>query len=284
MGKSDLGVLLAKHFGGEVVSADSRQVYRGLDIGSGKIAGKEMQGVEHHLLDIRDPKRTYSVAHFQRDARKVVRGILKRGKIPIVVGGTGFYLDALFTDMTLPKVKPDVALRKQLEMLKTNELITKLIAIDQRRADKIDTNNRVRLIRAIEIATHHGPVAPITTSSPYDVLYIGLRTSDNELLRERIMKRLAKRLRQGMLAEFKQLNQQGLSWKRMEMLGLEYRFGARLMQKQITKKEFIAQLSSEIYKYAKRQMTWFKRNKNIFWFDIKNVAEIETFVDRWISP
>ena len=266
-GKSDLGVSLAKKYNGEVVSADSRQVYRGLDIGTGKITKQEMQGVPHHLLDVADPKRVYSVARYQRQGQKAIASILKRGKVPIIVGGSGFYVNALLFDMKLPDVKPDVALRKKLEKLSTAELFMKLTAIDERRALDIDKNNRVRLIRAIEIATHQGATPPLTTSSPYDIYWIGIRT-DNTILKERIALRLTKRLRKGMLAEFKRLHRQGVSFRRMEALGLEYRFGARLLQKLITRKEFETQLTSEIVKYAKRQMTWWKRNKCIHWVDV----------------
>ena len=265
-GKSDLAVLLARKYGGEVGSADSRQVYRGLDLGTGKITKREMKGIPHHLLDIADPKRTYSVARFQRDGRKAIAGILKRGKTPIVAGGTGFYIDALLLDMQLPNVKPDMTLRRKLEKLSTEALNAKLRDLDPRRADEIDGHNRVRLIRALEIAKLYGPVAPITTTSPFDIYWIGIR-ADTNVLRERIALRLKKRIRSGMLAEFKRLHTSGLSYRRMELLGLEYRYGARLLQTLITREEFEEQLSGEIVKYAKRQMTWFKRNKDIHWIE-----------------
>ena len=281
-GKSDLGVLLAKQHNGEIISADSRQVYRGLDIGSGKITKKEMQKVPHHLLDIRDPKHAYSAAHFQRDGRKAIKDILSRGKLPIVVGGTGFYIDALLSDMTLPEVGPDLVLRKQLSNLPADELYKKLGGLDPRRAEDIDRHNHVRLIRAIEIATHSGPVSPAITTSPYDVLYIGLR-ADTEALKERITLRLHKRMKQGMLAEFARVHEAGLSWKRMEELGLEYRYGARLLKKEITRDEFEDQLVSEIYKYAKRQMTWFKRNKQIHWVEVSDAKTALTFAVRFLD-
>ena len=281
-GKSDLGVLLGKHFGGEIVSADSRQVYRGLDIGSGKITTREMKGIPHHLLDIRNPKRAYSVAHFQRDGRKAIRQILARGRLPIVVGGTGYYIDALLTDMSIPEVKPDYALRKKLETLSASELHKKLLKLDPRRAVSIDARNPVRLIRAIEIATHDGPVAPVTISSPYNVLYIGLKT-DNASLKERITQRLTKRMKQGMLTEFARLHGEGLSWKRMEELGFEYRYGARLLQKKMSREEFMTQLTSETYKYAKRQMTWFKRNKDIHWIEVSDAKTALAFVERFLD-
>jgi tRNA dimethylallyltransferase len=150
-----------------------------------------MKGIPHHLLDIADPKRTYSVARFQRDGRKAIAGILKRGKTPIVAGGTGFYIDALLLDMQLPNVKPDMTLRRKLEKLSTEALNAKLRDLDPRRADEIDGHNRVRLIRALEIAKLYGPVAPITTTSPFDIYWIGIR-ADTNVLRERIALRLKK--------------------------------------------------------------------------------------------
>ena len=266
-GKSDLAVALARRFGGEIVSADSRQVYRGLDLGTGKIGRSEMRGVPHHLLDVADPKRVYSVARFQRDGRKAIAGILSRGKLPIVVGGTGFYIDALLLDMKFPEVKPDPRLRERLAKLSAAELFARLTALDPRRAEEIDRNNPVRLVRAIEIATHYGPVAPVTTSSPYDIVWLGLRT-DRETLAERIASRLAKRMRRGMRAEFARLREGGLSARRMEALGLEYRYGSRLISGGITKEEFMTSLAREILRYAKRQMTWWKRNADIRWFDV----------------
>lgn len=280
-GKSDLGVLLAKQFGGEVISADSRQVYKGLDIGSGKITSAEMEGIPHHLLDVAYPSQIYSVADFQRDGRDAIQQILKNKHTPIVVGGTGFYLDALLCDMVLPEVKPDVTFRKELEKSSTDVLLAQLTILDPRRASEIDRHNRVRLIRALEIATHAGPVAPTTTTSPYDILWIGMR-AERGTLKERIEKRLEKRVEQGMLEEFAQLHAHGLSYERMETLGLEYRYGARLLQGLITRTEFDKELSGEIFKYAKRQMTWFKRNKHIHWIDIGDTVSATALVEKFI--
>lgn len=263
-GKSDLAVILAKQFHGEVVSADSRQVYKGLDVGSGKVTKKETRGVPHHMLDVASPKRAYTVAQFKRDGDKAVKQILKRGHVPIICGGTGFYVDALAYDMQFPDVRPNFALRKKLEKKSTDELFTELLKLDPRRAEMIDKHNPVRLIRAIEIATVYGTVAPLVTSSRYDICWIGISV-DQTKLKERIALRITKRMRQGMVKEFINLHAGGLSLRRMEMLGLEYRYGARLITRSISKQEFVEQLLSEIVKYAKRQMTWFKKNTAIRW-------------------
>lgn len=281
-GKSDLAVRLARVFNGEVVSADSRQVYRGLDLGTGKITRREMRGVPHHMLDVADPKRPYNAARFQKNGRKIISDILRRGKIPIIVGGTGFYIDALVYDIDFPAVAPNFRLRKKLEKLSTEELLQHLQKLDPKRAKEIDVKNRVRLIRAIEIATLFGLVRPLTKKTPYDVLWLGLRTNDADL-RERIAIRLKKRLRAGMIQEFSRLHKGGLSYRRMEELGLEYRFGARLLQGKLSRKVFETELAKEIRRYAKRQMTWFRKNPNIIWFTPENTFAIEAVVRDFLQ-
>ena len=281
-GKSDLAVRLAKRSNGEVVSADSRQVFRGLDLGTGKISKREMRGIPHHLLDVADPKRPYSVAHFQKAGRKVIADILKRQKLPIIAGGTGFYIDALVYEMNFPSVRPDMRLRKTLERLATEKLVKRLETLDPKRLETIDTKNRVRLIRAIEIATLYGPVQRLTKKTPYDILWIGLRT-DNADLKSRIEKRLKKRIRAGMLKEFARLHAAGLSFRRMEELGLEYRYGARLLQGELSRSEFEKELAKEIRRYAKRQMTWFKKNPDIHWLTPENVSSADALVQKFLD-
>ena len=165
-GKSEFAVKLAKKFnppvGGEIISADSRQVYKGLDIGSGKIIKKEMKGVPHHLLDITSPKRTFTVYQYQKLAKKALKDIIKRGKIPIICGGTGLYIDSIIYGIKFPEVPPNPKLRKKLEKRTTEELFKQLQKLDPRRAQNIDKYNRRRLIRALEII--------ITTSKPVPTL------------------------------------------------------------------------------------------------------------------
>ncbi len=263
-GKSDFAVEMAKQIVGEIISADSRQVYIGLDIGSGKISKKEMKGVPHHLLDVVNPKKVFSVAEYKKLADKKIEEIISRGKIPIIVGGTGFYIDSVINDSQLPEVKPNKKLRSELSKLSTEELFKKLQKLDPRRAKEIDIKNPVRLIRAIEIAQTLGSVPKIKINPKYETIMVGLDFSDDEL-KERIEKRLISRFKNGMLAEAKKLHSQGLTFKRMEQLGLEYRYMALHLQGKITEKEMVEKLYSEIWKYAKRQRTWFKRNKDIIW-------------------
>ncbi len=257
-GKSDYAVELSKKVGGEIISADSRQVYKGLDIGSGKITKKEMKGVPHHLLDVASPKRVFTVTQYKKLADKAIKNILKRGKTPIICGGTGFYIDAVIYNQNFPEVKPNKTLRKQLSSLSPSELFEKLQILDPDRALDIDSKNSVRLIRAIEIAIALGSVPKTQRKQKYDVEWIYLDFPD-EVLKKRIHDRLLKRVKTGMLKEVKGLHDQGISWKRLEALGLEYRYLALYLQDKISKDEMLTQLEFAIWHYAKRQRTWFKK-------------------------
>jgi len=280
-GKSDLAVALARKFNGEIISADSRQVYKGFDIGSGKITKREMRGIPHHLLGVADPKRTYSVARFTRDAKKAASAIIARGKTPIVVGGTGFYIDAFVNENSLPQVPPNMALRKKLQKYSAEKLFLLLKKKDPKRAKTIDKHNKRRLIRALEIAHALGAVPKTKNNSPYNTLWIGL-TLPKEKLAERIHTRLLKRMRNGMLAEVRNLHKKGLSWRRLENFGLEYGHLAQLLQKKTTEKEMLHDLEHDINRYAKRQMTWWKRNKAIRWFAPKEVAKISKLTKSFL--
>ncbi len=195
-GKSNLAVKLAKKFNGEIISADSRQVYKGLDIGSGKITKKEMRGVPHYLLDVASPKRTFTVSQYQKLAKKALEKILAKNKLPIVCGGTGFYIDALIYNYNLPAIPPQPKLRKQLEQKSTEELFEQLKKIDLKRAENIDKNNRRRIIRALEIIfvtkrpvpvlntiTRDSAITCDSKISSYEILKIGIRKPAEELKR-----------------------------------------------------------------------------------------------------
>jgi len=279
-GKSNLAVWLAKKLNSEVISADSRQVYRGLDIGSGKITKKEMAGVAHHLLDVADPKKVFSIDQYQKLATRAINDILKRGKTPIICGGTGFYIDAIVDGRIWPAVTPNKKLRAELNKKTSAELLTELKKLDPKRVQTIDIKNPVRLIRAIEIATALGSVPQIKKDPKYNCLKIGLNPGP-EILKNNIHNRLTKRLHQGMLAEAKKLHDDGVSWRRLEALGLEYRYQALFLQGKITKTEMIKQIEKESLKYAKRQMTWFKRDKNIFWN--KNKTQINNLTKKFLK-
>jgi tRNA dimethylallyltransferase len=257
-GKSDKAVSLALQNNGEIISADSRQVYRGLDIGSGKITQKEMSGVPHYMLDVASPLRTYSVTQFQKKATVHIQDILKRGKTPIICGGTGFYIDTLIYGIVFPQIKANPKLRKELNKKTLEELFALLKKQDPRRAKEIDAKNKVRLVRALEIVQALGAVPKVSKKVQYDIQWIYLDFPD-DALKERIHIRLLKRMKQGMVHEAKRLHTQGLSFTRMERFGLEYKYLALLLQKKLTKKEFLEQLKRAIWQYVKRQRTWFKK-------------------------
>lgn len=265
-GKTALAIELAKHFNGEIISADSRQVYRGMDIGTAKVTEAEMQGVPHHLLDVADPMDNYTAADFKRDAGQAIADIISRRKLPIVCGGTFFYIDALLERSILPEVEPNPALRAALEEKSAAALFAELEKLDLDRARDIDQNNKRRLIRAIEIATALGKVpSPSSSDSPYDALIIGLEVdmSDHG---EKLRRRILERLNNGMVAEVEGLLEQGITHDRLESLGLEYRYISRYLRGLLTYEAMIDELAAKSRQFAKRQMTWLRRDRSIHWF------------------
>lgn len=276
-GKSNLAVRLAKKFNWEIISADSRQVYKGLNIGTGKITKREMRDIPHHLLDVANPRKRFSAAQYKLLADNSLQYIVTNSKLPIVVGGTGLYIDALAGTVSFPNVEPNKKLREQLGKKSAKELFKILKKKDPRRALTIDLHNKVRLIRALEIIDTIGKV-PTFKSTPSDnFIYIGLEPDNID---KRIYKRLMKRL-PGIIREVDKLHKQGLSWKRLHELGLEYRYVAlylqdKLSREETSQEEMAEKLYIETRRYAKRQMTWFKRNPKIKWFkptEFKKIIE-----------
>lgn len=282
-GKSDLAVLLAEKFNGEVVSADSRQIYKGLDIGSGKITKTEMRDIPHHLLDVANPKKRFSIAEYQKLATDKISEIFQRGKNPILCGGTGFYIQSIVDGIIIPEVSPNESLRKELSSKSTEELFSILQNLAPQRASEIDAKNPVRLLRAIEIAKATGEIQPLQKNTPpYHVIQIGL-TVDKEDLKKNISERFEKRIRIGMIEEATQLHKNGLTWKRMRELGLEYRTLADFLTNKITKEEMRETIIKESLDYVKRQMTWFKRDERISWFTPTQKDEIFAHISRLIG-
>ncbi len=281
-GKTELSVKLAKKFKGEIISADSRQVYRGMDIGTGKITKKEMKGIPHYLLDVASPKRKFTVVQYKKKALKTIKDIQKRGKVPFLVGGTAFYIYSIIDNISIPRVKPDWKLRKELQKKTKEELYNQLKNLDPRRAETIDKNNKRRLIRALEIVLKTEKPVPLPKKQKldFDFLILGIKKPKEEL-KKRIEKRLKKRLKQGMIAEVKRLRKSGVSWKRLESFGLEYRYIAKYLENKISEKEMTEKLQKEIEHFAKRQMTWFKKDKRIYW--IKNREEAEKLVRGFLN-
>lgn len=263
-GKSDLAVTLAKKYNGEIISADSRQVYKGLNIGSGKITKREMKGIPHYLLDVISPKKVFSVADFQKLAYQKIDEILKRGKLPIICGGTGFYIQSIVDGIVLPGIEANKKLRKELEKKDLVELQIILKNLDRKRFKEIDIKNKVRLVRAIEIACAIGNVPKLKKNPKYSAVQIGI-TWPSEILQKRIHDRLIKRLKIGMIKEVENLHKNGISWKRLESFGLEYRYIALFLQNKITKTEMIKELETKINQFSKRQKTWFQKDKRIKW-------------------
>lgn len=302
-GKTSLSIKLAKKFnrvkcrkavispkaklfnpinGAEIISADSRQVYKGMDIGTGKITKKETMGIPHYLLDVANPKKRFTVAQYQKLALRAIKNIQRKNKIPFLVGGTGFYIQSVVDGTIIPEVKPNWALRKKLSLEPLPLLYKRLAELDPVRAGNIDQNNPRRVIRALEIIlTLKGPVPSASSNKPdFEVLILGVNKNQNKL-KKLIKKRLLIRLKQGMVTEIKKLHKSGLSYKRLEEFGLEYRFVAQYLQGKLDYDEMVAKLQKEIENYAKRQMTWFKRDKRIHW--VKNYKESQKLVKKFIQ-
>lgn len=282
-GKSGLGVRLASRFAGEIISADSRQVFKGLDLGSGKIKPEEMLGVPHHLLDVCSPNDFYSMADFQKQAYEAIDGIHARGKLPFLVGGTGLYVASVTEGYLLSDKTPNLEYRDELEKLSTPELYDMLLkAVPD---IEIDRNNRNRVMRVLE-KIESGDDAVPSAERKYETIKIGV-SWDRETLKKRIDERLERRVKEGMIEEVKQLLSEGATVEFMMKLGLEYRFITQYLTGEIASlDEMLDGLSKAIKKFAKRQMTWFKRDTEIHWLDMAGdpdgeAAElIETFLNR----
>ncbi len=280
-GKSALAVALARVLGGEVVSADSRQVYRGLDVGTGKVTKYERRGVPHHCLDLAAPRRVVSAEQYRRHALRALRGAWKRGKIPLLCGGTGFYVQTVIDGTVFPTVRPDAALRKKLSVLSVKELHRRLRTLDPERARTIDRKNPHRLIRAIEVATALGKV-PKPSVRPLDarVLMLGISLPKQELAR-RTRARIRSWLRRGLLAEARRVLALRLPEARLRELGLVYTWAFRLAKKEIAREAFIEGLTRDLLRYAKRQVTWFGRDRRIRW--VRTAREAEHFARSFLE-
>lgn len=257
-GKSALALKLAKEFKGYIISADSRQVYRGLDIGTAKPSRVEQRTVRHYGIDIIDPNRSYSAAQFQQLVRNVTK---KEPGLPFLVGGTGLYVDAVVQNWAMP-AKANLALRKKMDRTPLTTLVRRLRSIDPERAKKIDLNNKRRVIRALEIALNPTIKKP-QTESPYRIIMLGVTKARSELIK-RIDARVDSMVRRGLLSEVKKLAHK-YGWNAPALDGLGYRQFRAYFRGGITKEQAIERIKIETRQYAKRQMTWFKRNPDIHW-------------------
>ena len=281
-GKSGLGVALAAHYGGEVVSADSRQVFRGLDLGSGKIKPEEMQGVRHHLIDIAEPNEFFSMHDFQRLAYEAVDDIRARGKTPFLVGGTGLYVASVTEGYVMSDTEPDLEYRAYLETMDTPKLYEMLREL--RPEMEIDEKNRNRVMRQLE-KIHDGDDHSAPNAPRYDCLKLGV-TWPRPVLRARIDERLDRRLEQGMIEEVQGLLDRGASVEFLKKLGLEYRFITQYLIGEIPdRNEMVELLRTAIKQFAKRQTTWFRRDRDIQWLDMAGdpFAEACEKIDRFLA-
>ncbi|MEK7501307.1 MAG: tRNA (adenosine(37)-N6)-dimethylallyltransferase MiaA [Patescibacteria group bacterium] len=292
-GKSDLAIKLALKFNGEIISADSRQVYRGLNIATGKITKKETRGISHYCLNIADPKERFTVLDWKKEAEKAITDILARGKLPIICGGTGFYVDAIVNNTDFPPVGANNKLRAKLAMKSIVELFALLKRLDSIRLSRMnesDKKNPRRLIRAIEIAKSHksnhskknkNSKTITRPRSKYNCQFIGIDLPKEEL-KERIRARTVNRIDRGMVEEARRLHSKGLSFKRMREIGLEYKYLADFLENKMTKEQLIETIITKDWQYARRQMTWWRRDGRIHWFHCENshqiIIEISDFI------
>lgn len=289
-GKTDLAIFLGRKFNGELISADSRQVYKGLDIGTGKYpSGKKIKkgngfwkvdDVKIWLYDVASPKRQYTVAHYAKNANKVIEEILQKGKLPILIGGSGLYIKAVVDGLSNLDIPVDQKLRKNLEKLNLNKLQEELKTASLEKWQKMnysDRQNSRRLVRAIELARSTGYSSSM---QKYQALKIGL-TAPREILYQRADGRVISRIDQGMINEAEKA---GISLKRMKQLGLEYGVLATFLDGQIGKEQLIQTMQGKIHGFIRRQITWFKKDKNIHWFDIEKqdlCVKVEKLISGW---
>lgn len=287
-GKSEWAIQLSREFSGEVICADSRQVYLGMDLGTGKVRGKVredagkrivvrgrgfsvfplcVEGIDHWLLDLVDPRENFTVAEYQALAHQVIADVLSRDRLPFLVGGSGLYIRAVTEGLKIPSVPPDETLRRQMEISGTSEAIRMLLEADPQAGDCVDLSNPRRVIRALEIVRSTGkPIAQIRETSPpfFQTLHLGLSRERKDLV-GRIRLRLHERLEMGLVEEVRGLLKLGISPERIEAFGLEYRYVGRFLKGTLSYEEMTEQLFHAICRYARKQMTWFRKYGAVCW-------------------
>jgi tRNA dimethylallyltransferase len=292
-GKTRLGVQLARRFNGEIISADSRQFYRGMDIGTGKDLAEYGTGsaaVPYHLIDIVEPEEEYNLHRFVRDARNAIADITRRGRLPIVVGGTSLYLHALLERYEVPGGAPDPVFRKTLEGMSSEDLAAQLQELDPALYARTDLSQRRRIVRALEIAVSKRP----TTSSEAEPgeelrlkpLLMGPYFPRHEV-HARIAERLRARLAAGLLEEVQSLHARGVSWERLEFFGLEYRYVSLYLQKRISRTELEQTLLARIRRFCKAQDIWFRKMERegwvIHWLPQGNAGIAADLAERFLA-
>lgn len=285
-GKSGSGIVLAQRFHGEIISADSRQVYRGLDIGAAKVSAEEQALVPHHLLDVADPREIYTVADFQQQSSAAIAAVLARGHLPLLVGGSAHYIQAVVDNLAIPAVPPQPELRAALEARPLPELLAELERLDPQAAASIDRHNPRRVIRALEVCLVTGaPFSSQRQAGPplYRSLLLGIRWP-REILYQRIDARVDERMCQGMVQEVRQLLAAGVSHERLDALGLEYRFISRWLRGEFASEEaMVERLKYAIHDFTRRQLTWFRKDARIVWIEGNDVERAMEVVGEFLG-
>lgn len=281
VGKTDLSIRLAKKINGEIISADSMQVYKYMDIGTAKITKEEMQGVPHYLVDELEPEEDFNVVKFQSYAKKYMEEIYEKGKIPIIVGGTGFYIQAIVNDIDFDENDADTKYREELEALAKEKgavyLHEMLKKVDKKAAEDIHENNQKRVIRALEFYEKTGKKisehneAERQKTSPYNFAYFVL-TDDRKILYDRIDSRVDKMLEQGLLKEVESLQKKGLKRDMVSMQGIGYKEIFAYLEGDCSYEEAVYILKRDTRHFAKRQLTWFRREKEVIWLDKSRIG------------
>ncbi len=256
-GKSARAIALAKELDGEVISVDSRQVYRMLDIGTEKTTEEEMDGIPHHLIDILDPKVAYSAGDFAADAERLIEEIRARGKRPIFAGGTHFYFDALLYGLP-GETEPDASLRSALEARSAESLFSEIKERDPRRAERIDPQNKRRLVRALEIIATHGAVPERDTSEARHAVQWIILDPERDELRARIHTRLERALASGLIEEVRRVREY-VGDTRLDELGLEYRIVGEYLRDERSLESLLPSLSTKVWHYARHQKAWLRK-------------------------
>ena len=271
-GKTDLSIKLARKFKGEIVSADSRQIYKGMDIGTGKATKQEMSNIPHHLIDITAPTKPFSVKQYQTMAIKKIKSI----DIPFLVGGSAFYIYSIVQGWVFPNIQANNKLRQELQAKSKDQLISMLRKLDKKRLETIDKHNKRRLIRAIEIATQLGTVPELKNNPEFECLILGINKQD---LKQRIGKRVDEMFKQGLEQEARQLKDKyGFDLSPMQTIG--YQEWEPYFNGDITREEVKQNIISSTVSFSKRQMTWFKRDKRIHW--INNQKQAQSLIKKFI--
>lgn len=292
VGKTSLSIALAKSVGGEIISADSMQVYRTMDIGTAKITPEQMQGVSHHLIDVLDPEEDFNVVRFQQLAKEAMEQIYAKNKIPILVGGTGFYIQAVLYDIDFTENDTDTSYRKELEQLLLEHgveyLHDLLQKVDPDSAAAIHPNNSKRVIRALEFARLTGDKISEHNKeqkqkeSPYQFCYFVLNKERSKLY-ETIDRRVDQMLQEGLLSEVQKLSQKGYTRDLVSMQGLGYKEILAYLEGEYTLEEAVRILKRDTRHFAKRQLTWFKREKEVIWVDKDRFSSEEEVLSYLLS-